>query len=41
LLGFIRIAAGGHFFSDIIFSQIVVTVTILVSFVLYKKFYDK
>ena len=41
LLGFIRIAARGHFFSDIIFSQIVVTVTILVSFVLYKKFYDK
>ena len=41
LLGFIRIAAGGHFFSDIIFSQIVVTVTILVSFILYKKFYDK
>jgi lipid A 4'-phosphatase len=41
LLGLIRIAAGGHFFSDIIFSQIVVTVTILVSFVLYKKFYDK
>ncbi len=41
LLGFIRIAAGGHFFSDIIFSQIVVTLTILVSFVLYKKLYDK
>ena len=41
LLGFIRIAAGGHFFSDIIFYQIVVTVTILVSFVLYKKLYDK
>ncbi|MDC0342835.1 phosphatase PAP2 family protein [Alphaproteobacteria bacterium] len=41
LLGFIRISAGGHFFSDIIFSQILVTVTILVSFVLYKKFYDK
>ena len=41
LLGFIRIIAGGHFFSDIIFSQIVVTVTILASFVLYKKLYDK
>jgi lipid A 4'-phosphatase len=41
LLGFMRISAGGHFFSDIIFSQIVVSVTILVSFVLYKKFYDK
>ena len=41
MLGFIRIAAGGHFFSDIIFSQIVVTVTILASFILYKKIYDK
>ncbi len=41
ILGFIRIAAGGHFFSDIIFSQIVVTITILASFVLYKKLYDK
>ena len=41
LLGFIRIAAGGHFFSDIIFSQITVTVTILTSYVLYKKLYDK
>jgi lipid A 4'-phosphatase len=41
VLGFIRIIAGGHFFSDIIFSQIVVTVTILASFVLYKKLYDK
>jgi lipid A 4'-phosphatase len=41
LLGFVRIAAGGHFFSDIIFSQIVVTFTILTSFILYKKLYDK
>ena len=40
-LGFIRIMAGGHFFSDIIFSQIVVTITILTFFVLYKKLYDK
>jgi lipid A 4'-phosphatase len=40
-LGFIRIVAGGHFFSDIIFSQIVVTVTTLLSFILYKKLYDK
>ncbi len=40
-LGFIRIVAGGHFFSDIIFSQIVVTISILASFVLYKKLYDK
>ena len=41
VLGFIRIIAGGHFFSDIIFSQIVVIVTILASFILYKKLYDK
>ncbi|MDB4860223.1 phosphatase PAP2 family protein [Alphaproteobacteria bacterium] len=41
LLGFIRISAGGHFFSDIIFSQIVVIITILASFFLYIKFYDK
>ena len=41
ILGFIRIAAGGHFFSDIIFSQILITFTMFVSFILYKKFYDK
>ena len=41
VLGFIRIIAGGHFFSDIVFSQIVVTITILASFILYKKLYDK
>jgi len=40
-LGFIRIIAGGHFLSDIIFSQIIVTITVLASFVLYKKLYDK
>ena len=40
-LGFIRIIAGGHFFSDIIFSQIVVTTTVTVSYILYKKLYDK
>jgi len=40
-LGFIRIIAGGHFFSDIIFSQIIVTVTVGVSFFLYKRLYDK
>lgn len=40
-LGFIRIIAGGHFFSDIIFSQIIVTVAVGVSFFLYKKLYDK
>ncbi|MDC0058138.1 phosphatase PAP2 family protein [Pelagibacteraceae bacterium] len=36
-LGFIRIIAGGHFFSDIIFSQIIVTLTIFISFVVYKR----
>ncbi len=41
VLGLIRIMAGGHFFSDIIFAQIVVTVSVLVFFVLYKRFYDK
>jgi lipid A 4'-phosphatase len=40
-LGLIRIIAGGHFFSDIVFSQIVVTISVLVSFILYKKLYDK
>ncbi len=40
-LGFIRIIAGGHFFSDVIFSQIVVTFTLFASFILYKKIYDK
>ena len=41
LLGVIRVVAGGHFFSDIVFSQIVVTFSICVSFILYKKLYDK
>jgi len=36
-LGFIRIIAGGHFFSDIIFSQIIVTGIIFFSFVMYKR----
>ena len=41
LLGIIRISAGGHFLSDIIFSQIVVFITVMVFFVLYKQLYDK
>ena len=41
IFGIIRIIAGGHFFSDIIFSQIVVTITIFVTYILYKKLYDK
>ncbi len=36
-LGFIRVIAGGHFFSDIIFSQIVVTSIIFASFIVYKR----
>jgi lipid A 4'-phosphatase len=41
VFGFIRIIAGGHFFSDIVFSQIIVTASILASFILYKKVCDK
>ena len=41
VLGLIRISEGGHFFSDIIFAQIIVTVTLLISFILFKKNYDK
>ncbi len=37
-LGFIRIIAGGHFLSDIVFSQIVVTGIVFSSFVIYKRF---
>ena len=36
-LGFVRILAGGHFLSDIVFSQIVVTVIIFSSLLVYKK----
>ena len=40
-LGLIRIIAGGHFLSDIIFSNIVVFLLIGLLFVLYKKTYEK
>ncbi len=40
-LGFIRIIAGGHFLSDVIFCQIVVTSTIFASFIIYKKFLNE
>ncbi len=36
-LGFIRIIEGGHFLSDIIFSQIIVTGIIFASFITYKR----
>lgn len=39
--GIVRIIAGGHFFSDIVFSQIVVTASVFGLFILYKKKYDK
>ncbi len=40
-IGFIRIIAGGHFFSDIIFSQIIVTAVIFLSFAVYKRTYNE
>ena len=40
-LGFIRIMAGGHFFSDIIFAQLVVTISISILFIFYSKLYAK
>ena len=36
-LGIIRIIAGGHFLSDVVFSQIVVTAVIFASYLVYKK----
>ena len=40
-LGFIRMIAGGHFFSDIVFSQLIVTASLSVFFIFYTKFYAK
>ena len=40
-IGLIRIMAGGHFFSDIIFSQIIVSVSLMISMILYNRLYDK
>ena len=40
-IGFIRIIAGGHFFSDIVFAQLVVTIPLSVFFIFYTKLYDK
>ena len=36
-LGFVRIIAGGHFFSDIVFSQIIITSMMFSCFVVYKR----
>lgn len=40
-LGFIRIIAGGHFFSDIVFAQLIVTTSIFMMFIIYTKVYEK
>ena len=40
-LGVIRIIAGGHFFSDVIFSQIIVTGVMFFSFVIYNRFFNE
>ena len=38
-LGIVRIAAGGHFLSDVVFSQIIVTGVMFFSFVIYKRLF--
>ena len=40
-IGLIRIIAGGHFFSDIIFSQIIIIGSLSILFILYTKLYAK
>ncbi len=40
-LGFIRIIAGGHFISDIIFAQIIVSSSMFLCFIIYKKTWDE
>lgn len=40
-LGFIRIIAGGHFFSDIVFAQIIVSMSTLTFYFFYTKLYAK
>ena len=39
--GFLRIIAGGHFFSDIVFAQLVVTISLSTFFILYAKLNEK
>ena len=41
LLGFIRIIAGGHFFSDVVFSQITVIISLSLLSFFYTKLYAK
>lgn len=40
-LGAVRIIAGGHFLSDVVFSQIIVTAVIFTSYLIYKKIADE
>ena len=41
LLGLIRIAEGGHFLSDVVFSFLVMAISTILIFMFYKKYYDK
>ena len=41
LLGLVRIAEGGHFLSDVVFSFLVVAISTILLFMFYKKYYDK
>ena len=41
VLGFVRIIAGGHFFSDVVFSQVTVIVSLSACYVVYNKIYGK
>ena len=41
VLGFIRIIAGGHFFSDVVFAQLLVTTSLSALFIIYTKLYAK
>ena len=40
ILGFIRILAGGHFLSDVVFSGLIVVVLNLIIFKIYEKYYE-
>ena len=40
LLGFVRVVAGAHFLSDIIFSQIIVTTLMFITFIVYKRLFN-
>ena len=41
LLGLVRIAEGGHFLSDVVFSFLVMAISTILIFMFYKKYYDK